>query len=201
MVSGALRADAILLTTVQDEIGRAERQPSCIGRHQRILRPLICILAEDGPTPGSYVSHMLRGAGLTGCFVGHAAMLINEGLPNCIVSQLRSLGLQDKTVAILGMAFKGDSDDKRESLSYKLRNLLALESKEVLCRDPYITDSDLIPPEDVIERADFESVTVESQGGALNLELTVKSFLAGCRMIEVLFSWRDRTSGQSQFRL
>jgi dolichol-phosphate mannosyltransferase len=46
-----------------------------------------------------------------------------------------------------------------------------------------------------------KSVTVESQWGELNLELTVKGFLAGYRMIEVLFSWRDRTGGLSQFRL
>jgi UDP-N-acetyl-D-mannosaminuronic acid dehydrogenase len=37
-------------------------------------------------------------------FLGHAAMLINEGLPNFIVSKLKPLGLSDKVVAILGMA-------------------------------------------------------------------------------------------------
>jgi len=73
-------------------------------------------------------------------FMGHAAMLVNEGLPNFVVSHLRKCGLQGKTVAILGMAFKGDSDDSRESLSYKLRKLLALEAKEVLCTDPYVED-------------------------------------------------------------
>src|SRR5260370_27590965 len=74
-------------------------------------------------------------------FMGHAAMLINEGLPNFVVSQLRQSGLADKTVAILGRAFKGDSDDKRESLSYQLRKLLGLESKQVLCTYPYIQDA------------------------------------------------------------
>src|SRR4029077_15932304 len=44
-------------------------------------------------------------------FLGHAAMLVNEGLPNFIVEQLRSAGLAEQRVAILGMAFKGDSDD------------------------------------------------------------------------------------------
>jgi UDP-N-acetyl-D-mannosaminuronic acid dehydrogenase len=88
-------------------------------------------------------------------FMGHAAMLINEGLPNFVVSQLRSSGLRNKRVAILGMAFKGDSDDKRESLSYKLRKLLDLESKEVLCADPYVQDEDFVPLEDAIELADI----------------------------------------------
>lgn len=88
-------------------------------------------------------------------FMGHAAMLVNEGLPNFIVSQLRKSGLSDKTVAILGMAFKGDSDDKRESLSYKLRKLLALESKEVLCTDPYVEDASLVPLEEAVRRADI----------------------------------------------
>jgi len=88
-------------------------------------------------------------------FLGHAAMLVNEGLPNFIVSQLRKSGLRNKAVAILGMAFKGDSDDKRESLSYKLRKLLLLEAREVLCTDPYVIDDSLVPLADAIDRADI----------------------------------------------
>ncbi|HEY6971467.1 MAG TPA: nucleotide sugar dehydrogenase [Candidatus Angelobacter sp.] len=88
-------------------------------------------------------------------FMGHAAMLVNEGLPNFIVSQLRKSDLREKTVAILGMAFKGDSDDKRESLSYKLRKLLVLEAKDVLCTDPYVADKDLVSLDDAIQRADI----------------------------------------------
>jgi UDP-N-acetyl-D-mannosaminuronic acid dehydrogenase len=87
-------------------------------------------------------------------FLGHAAMLINEGLPNFVVEQLRKFDLSDMRVAILGMAFKGNSDDARESLSYKLRNLLLIESKEVLCTDPYVQDSAFVPLEVAMERAD-----------------------------------------------
>jgi UDP-N-acetyl-D-mannosaminuronic acid dehydrogenase len=88
-------------------------------------------------------------------FLGHAAMLVNEGLPNFIVGQLRQQGkLRDKVVAVLGMAFKSESDDKRESLSYKLRKLLMVEAREVLCTDPYVVDEKLVPLEEALERAD-----------------------------------------------
>jgi dolichol-phosphate mannosyltransferase len=39
------------------------------------------------------------------------------------------------------------------------------------------------------------------QGFELNLELTVKAFLAGCRMVEFPTTWRERTRGASRFRV
>jgi glycosyltransferase involved in cell wall biosynthesis len=54
----------------------------------------------------------------------------------------------------------------------------------------------------IYDRAMVKSLNVESQGGfELNLELTVKAFLAGYRITEVPSTWRDRTSGQSRFKL
>lgn len=88
-------------------------------------------------------------------FMGHAAMLINEGLPNFIVDQLRHAGLSKKSVAILGLAFKGNSDDVRESLACKLRNLLRVEAREVFCSDPYVNDKSCIPVETAIKNADI----------------------------------------------
>jgi UDP-N-acetyl-D-mannosaminuronic acid dehydrogenase len=93
-------------------------------------------------------------------FMGHAAMLVNEGLPNFIVTQLRDENLKDRRVAILGMAFKADSDDKRDSLSYKLKKLLQVEAREVFCSDPYVEDPTLIPAEEAIGRADLIIVGV-----------------------------------------
>jgi UDP-N-acetyl-D-mannosaminuronic acid dehydrogenase len=88
-------------------------------------------------------------------FLGHAAMLVNEGLPTFVASQLRKQRVGDKTVSILGMAFKGDSDDKRDSLSYKLRKMLILEAKEVLCTDPYVFGEDFVSLDEAILRADI----------------------------------------------
>jgi dolichol-phosphate mannosyltransferase len=38
-------------------------------------------------------------------------------------------------------------------------------------------------------------------GFEITLEITVKAFLAGCRIAEVPATWRDRTRGRSRFRL
>jgi UDP-N-acetyl-D-mannosaminuronic acid dehydrogenase len=89
-------------------------------------------------------------------FLGHSAMLINEGLPNFLIKQLKKTEeLESKVVGVLGMAFKGDIDDPRSSLSYKLKKVLGFNCKEVLCTDPYVADKTLIPLEEVVERADI----------------------------------------------
>ncbi|HTM40328.1 MAG TPA: nucleotide sugar dehydrogenase [Terriglobales bacterium] len=88
-------------------------------------------------------------------FLGHAAMLINEGLPNFLVGQLRGYDLSDRSVAILGMAFKAESDDRRDSLSYKLKKLLQVEAREVYCTDPYVPDPSLVPLEKALACADI----------------------------------------------
>ncbi len=88
--------------------------------------------------------------------LGTAAMLINEGLPNFIVRHLKGQHpLNKMTVGVLGMAFKGDSDDPRESLSYKLRKFLEYEAAQVLCTDVYIKDPNFVSLEETIERSDL----------------------------------------------
>jgi UDP-N-acetyl-D-mannosaminuronic acid dehydrogenase len=89
--------------------------------------------------------------------LGQAAMQVNEGLPAYIVSALerRYGGLQGKTVGILGMAFKAESDDPRASLSYKLRKLLTWAGARVLATDPYVQDDRLVSLECVLDESDI----------------------------------------------
>jgi len=82
-------------------------------------------------------------------------MLVNEGFPRVLMTQLRRFGLADKRVGVLGMAFKGDDDDTRESLAFKLKKLLELECKQVLCTDEYVRRPWLIPLERVLAEADI----------------------------------------------
>ena len=89
--------------------------------------------------------------------LGQAAMAINEGLPLYLVSRIEQrFDLSEKTVGILGMAFKRGSDDPRSSLSYKLKRILRFKAREVLCTDPYVEgDSDLVPLDEVLARSDI----------------------------------------------
>jgi hypothetical protein len=48
----------------------------------------------------------------------------------------------------------------------------------------------------------LQQVSIESSGGfELGLELTVKAYALGMPVAEVPTTWRDRTAGQSCFRL
>ena len=88
--------------------------------------------------------------------LGQSAMQVNEGLPAYIVAALerRYGGLSGKTIGLLGMAFKADSDDPRASLSYKLRKLLMWAGGRVLCTDPYVRDDRLVSLEQVLGESD-----------------------------------------------
>lgn len=86
--------------------------------------------------------------------LGQSAMLVNEGLPRVLMQQLRPLGLQNKTVGLLGVAFKGDNDDVRDSLAFKMKKLLELEAEAVLCTDEFVQRPWLLPLEQVLAKAD-----------------------------------------------
>jgi UDP-N-acetyl-D-mannosaminuronic acid dehydrogenase len=89
--------------------------------------------------------------------LGHTSMMINEGLPLYVVARLeRRLDLAATSVGILGTAFKGESDDIRSSLAYKLKRILTFKAKRVVCADPYVTaDPDLVPQEELLRTVDL----------------------------------------------
>lgn len=119
--------------------------------------------------------------------LGHAAMLINEGLPQYMINNLRKndigtetnkslnmssvmlasttnpifdslqsiKNIRNKTIGILGMAFKPESDDPRDSLSYKLKKLAQTECKKVLCHDVFIKDSTFSTIDCLIKESDI----------------------------------------------
>jgi UDP-N-acetyl-D-mannosaminuronic acid dehydrogenase len=94
--------------------------------------------------------------------LGQSAMQVNEGLPAYMVEAMerRYGSLRGRTIGLLGMAFKAESDDIRSSLSYKLRKLLMWSGARVLCTDPYVADPRLVPLDQAIAEAEILVVGV-----------------------------------------
>jgi UDP-N-acetyl-D-mannosaminuronic acid dehydrogenase len=69
-----------------------------------------------------------------------AVSRVNESVPLFVVDGLkRRLGsLAGRKVAVLGLAFKADTDDERDSLSHKLVRLLERELADVAVHDPLV---------------------------------------------------------------
>ena len=89
--------------------------------------------------------------------LGNAAMLVNEGQPDYIVEKIKEkYDLPSLTIGLLGMAFKGESDDPRSSLAYKLKRILKFNCLEVLTTDPYVKDDmSLTSEEAVLAKSDL----------------------------------------------
>ncbi|MGH2839562.1 MAG: nucleotide sugar dehydrogenase [Solirubrobacteraceae bacterium] len=84
-----------------------------------------------------------------------AVSRVNESVPLFLVEGLkRRIGsLTGRKVAVLGLAFKGNTDDERDSLAHKLVRLLERELADVAVHDPRVATP--TPPfEEAVEGAD-----------------------------------------------
>jgi UDP-N-acetyl-D-mannosaminuronic acid dehydrogenase len=108
-----------------------------------------------------------------------AVSRVHESVPLFLVEGLkRRLGgsLRDRKVAVLGLTFKRDSDDARDSLSYKLIRLLERDLAHVSRHDPFVP-AESEPLESALAGADavviatnhsaYESVLSQVPGSAL----------------------------------
>jgi UDP-N-acetyl-D-mannosaminuronic acid dehydrogenase len=88
--------------------------------------------------------------------LGHSAMMVNEGLPLYVVKKIEEkYDLKELRVGILGAAFKGESDDIRSSLSYKLKKILEFKTKSVVMTDPFVTvDTNLVSLDQTLADSD-----------------------------------------------
>lgn len=66
---------------------------------------------------------------------------INESVPLILVKRIRErVKLESKKTVILGLGFKGEIDDIRESLSFKVRKEFLRERANVVLQDPYVKE-------------------------------------------------------------
>lgn len=111
--------------------------------------------------------------------LGHAAMMINEGLPAYLVQQVKEkFDLDGLTVGILGMAFKAEVDDTRDSLSYKLGKILRFHGCNVLYSDEFASDPTFVTKEELVRQS---QVVIVGTPHSAYRELTVP---AGTHVID-----------------
>jgi UDP-N-acetyl-D-mannosaminuronic acid dehydrogenase len=69
-----------------------------------------------------------------------AVSRVNESVPLFLLEGARRrLGsLANRRVAVLGLAFKADTDDERDSLAHKLIRMLERELADVVAHDPLV---------------------------------------------------------------
>ncbi|HEX4805587.1 MAG TPA: nucleotide sugar dehydrogenase [Conexibacter sp.] len=85
-----------------------------------------------------------------------AVSRVNESVPHFLVQGMKRRSpeqtLNGRKVAVLGLAFKGDTDDERDSLAHKLIRLLERELADVAVHDPVVA-SPTQPLEEALHEA------------------------------------------------
>ena len=107
----------------------------------------------------------------------HSAKSINENLPIFIINKLsEKYDLRKKTVGILGLSFKAENDDIRDSLSIKLLNYLKSKKIRTLQSDEYYKDKNNIDKNLLVKKSDIIIVSTPHKAYK-NLKINKKKVL------------------------
>jgi len=88
--------------------------------------------------------------------LGHVAMQVNEGIPKFIIDYLKKdYNLKNKTIGLLGLTFKAESDDIRDSLAIKLLHSLKKRKIKTLYSDEYYKMRGMIKKQDLVKKSDI----------------------------------------------
>tara|TARA_B100000787_G_C16198135_1_gene302543 strand:+ start:1695 stop:2873 length:1179 start_codon:yes stop_codon:yes gene_type:complete len=106
-----------------------------------------CLL-KDTMQLSSFYNHRFK--------LGHAAMSVNEGIPEFIIKNLqKKYNLKKKIIGVLGLTFKAETDDIRDSLAIKLVKLLKSKKINTFQSDEFYENKENIPKNELIKKADI----------------------------------------------
>jgi len=116
-----------------------------------------------------------------------AARRRNDNKTNWVCEKVSRLcgGLEDKTVTVLGLAFKEDVDDIRESAAIRLCDMLRAKGARVVACEPYVNRPEIngipnLPFAEALEAGDFCVVAVGHRQFAENAALIKKRRYYDC---------------------
>lgn len=129
---------------------------------------------------------------------------INESIPLLLVKRIRErTKLEGKKVALLGLGFKAESDDIRESLSFKIRKALLRERAIVTLHDPHVKEY----ANQTIERDVYKTVkdadvifigTKDRKYQSLNIQKIKKLAKKNCIVCDI---WNVFKTGRIVYKL
>jgi UDP-N-acetyl-D-mannosaminuronic acid dehydrogenase len=117
-----------------------------------------------------------------------AVSRVHESVPLFLVDGVKRRvggGLRERRVAVLGLAFKRDTDDERDSLSHKLMRLLERELADVVAHDPLVS-TPTASFEEAVTGADVVVVATNHSAYSTPEALRVIAELAGpdCLLVD-----------------
>ena len=88
--------------------------------------------------------------------LGHSAMDVNEGMPKFIYDDLKNnFNLKNKTIGLLGLTFKADCDDIRDSLAMKLLKFLQKKNIKTIYSDEFYNLQGSVNKNVLVKKADI----------------------------------------------
>jgi UDP-N-acetyl-D-mannosaminuronic acid dehydrogenase len=121
-----------------------------------------------------------------------AVSRVNESVPLFLLEGAkRRLGaLANRKVAVLGLAFKADTDDERDSLSHKLIRLLERELADVVVHDPHVP-TPTVSMAEALEGADAVFVATNHSGfrDPRTLSTIAERAAADCLVVDPWNCW------------
>lgn len=88
--------------------------------------------------------------------LGNSAIQINENMPEFIFKRIKQkINLKNKTIGVLGLAFKAETDDIRDSLSIKLIKILKKNKINFCQSDEYYENKNNISYNKLIKKSDI----------------------------------------------
>ena len=115
---------------------------------------------------------------------------INEGMPDYVFNRIKGMNPNIQKVLILGLAFKADCDDARNSLSYKLIKVCKKNGVEHEAIDPYVAGYNFNLDE-LCDKAEYDAVILMTPHKKFKDEYA--KYIGGlrddCLIVDIWKSW------------